>query len=42
MADLQVAMSRQAPEAGSLPVKNLEQLSERRAARIVHSRLYYI
>lgn len=42
MADLQVAMSRQATETGSLPVKNLEQLSERRAARIVHSRLYYI
>jgi flagellar biosynthesis/type III secretory pathway M-ring protein FliF/YscJ len=43
MAELQVAMTRQATESASrAPVKNLEQLSDRRAARIVRARLYYI
>jgi hypothetical protein len=43
MAELEVAMSRQATESASrAPVKDLEQLSDRRAARIVRARLYYI
>ncbi len=42
MAELQVAMTRQAAEAAPAAAKNLEQLSDRRAARIVRARLYYI
>lgn len=43
MAELEVAMTRDATESASrAPVKDLEQLSDRRAARIVHARLYYI
>lgn len=42
MAELQVAMTRSGPDVSPVPAKNLEQLSERRAARIVRARLYYI
>lgn len=42
MAELQVAMTRHEAQASPAPLKNMEQLSDRRAARIVRARLYYI
>jgi hypothetical protein len=42
MAELQVAMTREGDAGISTPVQNLEQLSDRRAATVVRSRLYYI
>jgi hypothetical protein len=43
MAELEAAMTRQDNGAAlRAPLKNLEQLSDRRAARIVRARLYYI
>ena len=42
MAELQVAMTRQATDSAPAQSQNFEQLSDRRAARIVRARLYYI
>ena len=42
MAELQVAMNREPAENAAVPMNSLEQLSDRRAARIVRARLHYI